>query len=481
MLGLCSKMKCRQCAILIGGLLLAFLITAFAQCLQCGETGSLCGPNALLMIVEEMGATGDLSEIKALSMYSADSGTSLSGLKRAAEAKGLRAVGMKISADELCTLTCPAITHLWGDHFVVVEAGGSSVLKVTDPPAEQMLVPVKDFQARYSGFALLVAKDESAFPKSEPKGPDLRADAYIYDFGFIEQGEQAGHVFTLENKGVENLVLSKVETTCSCTQAFLPKETTIPPGAKCEMTVGFDSTGREGGQSQIVYIHSNDPISPVVQLRIGGVIKPVRLPMSARSLQFGTVRKRQGATKEFSVRDPGDNSLAVSEVTSDSPFVKATLTRDEKDGLVYLVKAKLQPGTPIGEFRSKLTIHSNHPKEPVVEIPVSAEVIGDIETFPNQFFLGLLKKGQTVSKTITLSTTSDEPLKIEKIDSPFDYITVKSETDGPDGSRAGKKYTITATLKDTAPLGLIKGEVVIHTNNKDQPEIKVPLYALVEE
>jgi hypothetical protein len=203
--------------------------------------------------------------------------------------------------------------------------------------------------------------------------------------------------------------------------------------------------------------------------------------MSARSLQFGTVRKRQGATREFSIRDPGDKSLTVSEVTSDSPFVKAVLTRDEKEGLIYLVKAELKPGpdgsragAPIGELKTKLTVRSNHPKEPVVEIPVQAEVVGDIEVFPNQFFLGLLKKGQTVSKTTTLSTTAKERLKIKKIVSPADYIEVESK-------HQGEKYTITATLKDTAPLGLTKGEVVIHTNNADQPEIKVPLYALVEE
>ena len=109
-----------------------------------------------------------------------------------------------------------------------------------------------------------------------------------------------------------------------------------------------------------------------------------------------------------------------------------------------------------------------------MEIPVSAEVTGDIETFPNQFFLGLLKKGQTAGRTITISTTADKPLKIKKVISPFDYIEINSQEDG-------KEYKITATLKNTAPLGLIKGEVVIHTNSKDQAEIKLPLYALVEE
>ena len=456
--------------------MLVWMLTQVSHAQSCSNADPLCGPASLLALCQTLGVDTDLQELEELTGFDNETGTTMSGLRRAAEAKGLHAVGVKISAEELRSLAIPAIAHLWDDHFVVVEAAELNKIKMTDPPAEAKLVPLKEFEEQYSGFALLIAKDETAFPKSEAKGPDLRSDAYNWDFGFIEEGEQAGHTFTLENKGIEALVLSKVDTSCTCTQAFLPKEAMIPPGGKGGLTVGFDSSGREGGQSQVVYIHSNDPISPIVQLRVGGVIRPTTLPISVRSLHFGVARKREGASREFSIRDPGDKSLTVSEVTSDSPFVNATLTRDEKQGLVYLVKAELQPGTPIGEFKSKVTVRSNHPKEPVVEIPVAAEVIGDIEVFPNQFFLGLLKKGQSASKTITLSTSARERLKVEKVDSPFDYIKVESkpETDG-------KNYAITATLKDTAPLGLIKGEVVIHTNNSDQPEIKVPLFALVEE
>jgi len=456
--------------------MLACLLTitrpASSDCIRCWREDTFCGPKSLLVAYQQLGVNASVDELAKLSGKD-EYGTTMAGLVKATEAKGLHAVGMKIGTDDLAKLRVPAVAYLWGDHFVAIKTSPDG-LRIIDPSVESQTMSLDAFKARYSGFALLVAKDEKAFPKLEADGPDLRADTYSYDFGFIEQGQQAGHVFTLENKGIEDLVLSKVETSCTCTQAFLPKETRIPPGGKEGLTVGFDSAGRQGGQSQIVYVHSNDPISPIVQLRIGGVIKPTRLPVSIRNLTFGTVKKREGANREFSVKDPGDNSLAVNEVTSDSRFVKATLSRNDKEGVVYLVKAELKPGTPIGEFKSKLTVRSNHPKEPVVEIPVAAEVVGDIETFPNQFFLGLLKKGQGAGKTITLSTTAKERLKIKKIVSPFDYITVKSETDG-------KQYVITATLNKTAPLGLIKGEVVIHTNNKDQPEIKIPLYALVEE
>jgi len=90
--------------------------------------------------------------------------------------------------------------------------------------------------------------------------------------------------------------------------------------------------------------------------------------------------------------------------------------------------------------------------------------------------LGFQKKGREASKSITVSTTGKDALTIDRVHSPFDYLTVavspKEDT---------KNYTLSATLKDTAPVGYLKGEVVIHTNNRDQPEIRVPVYALVED
>jgi predicted double-glycine peptidase len=451
---------------------------AFAQSIGSSsriQPDEMCGPKCLLVVCQRLGVRADLDELAGLCCRG-ENPTTMADLCRAAREKGLKATGSKIRMEDLATLGVPAIAHLWGNHFVVVQCASTDLVEVTDPPAEPRVVPLEEFKKMYSGFALLVAKDESAFPKPEANGPDLRFDSYNYDFGFIEQGEQAVHTFVYENKGNEELVLSKAETGCGCTHAFLSEQRRVPPGGKGDLLVGFDSTGRQGGQSQIVYVHSNDPISPIVQLDIGGVIKPVRVPISVRSLHFGSVKKRSGATREFSIKDPGDGSLAVNEVTCDSPFVNVSLACSVTKPWVYLVRASLQPGVPIGELKCKITVRTNHPKEPVVEVPVTVDVTGDVEASPNMFFLGLLKKGEGVSKTITLSTTSDEPLTIRKIDAPFDYVVVKALP-----QIEGKKYTVTATLKETAPLGLIKGEITIHTNNQDQPEIKLPVYALVEE
>ena len=457
--------------------MLVWTLTQLTYAQSCGEVHRLCGPTSLLALCQSLDVKTDLEELKRLSGFDERNGTTMSGLRTAAESKGLHAVGMKIAVDEMIASRFLAIAYLWGNHFVAIECDGSESIKVAGLSGKPTVVSKKELSTLYSGFALVVAKDENLFPQAGAKGPDLRCDAYTYDFGFIEQGEQAGQRFNIENKGIEDLVLSKVETSCSCTQAFLPKEQRIPPGGKGELVVGYDSTGREGGQSQIVYVYSNDPISPVVQLQINGVIKPVRLPVSVRSLDFGTVKKRDGATREFSIKDPGDDSLTVQKVTSDTRSVKVSLTRNaDKQGTTYLVKAVLSPGAPIGILKGAIKVSSNHPKEPVVEIPVAADVVGDIDIFPHQFFLGLLKRGESASKKLTLSTTSDEPLTIQNIENPCDYVIV---TAAPEVK--GNKYTITATLKGAAPVGLIKQVVVIHTTDPDQPEIKIPLFALIQD
>jgi hypothetical protein len=466
--------KCAMRVYLAGTLV--WMLTQLSSAQNCSNADPLCGPTSLLAVCQGLGTTTDLQELKELAGFDEKAGTTMNGLMRAAEAKGLHAVGMKISPEELAKSKDPAIAHLWGNHFVVVEGGEPGGVRVTDPPRAPMVVPLDEFRKTYSGFALLIAKDESLFPKPSPSGPDLRFDAYSFDFGFIEEGKQVGHTFAYENKGSEELVLSKVDTSCGCVQAFLTEARHVSPGGKGELVVGFDSTRRQGGESQIVYVHSNDPISPIVQLQVGGVVKPIRLLVSARNLHFGTVKRRGGAKREIVIRDPGDGSLAVNEVTCDSPSVKVSLTRNDKPDLVYLVTAELKPGAPIGELKGKIKVSTNHPREPIVEIPVAADVVGDIDAFPHQFFLGLLKKGQSASKTITISTTSDKPLVIRKMDSPSDYVTITALPE-----IRGKKYSVTATLKDTAPLGLIKGEVVIHTNDRDQREIRVPVYALVED
>jgi len=169
--------------------------------------------------------------------------------------------------------------------------------------------------------------------------------------------------------------------------------------------------------------------------------------------------------------------VEITSVTSDSSYVTATVASStDKDRPGYFITAALKPGAPIGELKAAITVNSTHPKQPRTEIPVTAAIRGNIDLNRESFFLGLAKIGQERKAPVTISTAGKDPLKIEKVESSLEYVSVEVAP-----KTEGKEYVFTATLKPDAPLGNIKGEVTIHTNDPDQPEIKVPVYAYIEQ
>jgi hypothetical protein len=225
-----------------------------------------------------------------------------------------------------------------------------------------------------------------------------------------------------------------------------------------------------------LYISSNDPICPVVQIGIGGYVQPDHLLFSPVTVIFGDVRRTETANRQVLVFSVPEDNVEIKSVESTSPYIKAAVAPGtQKDGPGYVITTTLKPGAPVGDFKAKLTIVSTHPKQPKAEVPITATIKGNIDTDRESFFLGLVKKGKESVSNVTISTVSKDPLKIGKIDNPLNCVTVEVKP-----RTEGKEYVLTATLKPDAPLGNIKDQVIVHTNDPDQPEIKIPVYAYVE-
>ena len=444
---------------------------------NCPQCDSLCGPNCLLVVYQRFGISATLDEAKALSGYSEKKGTSLLGLKKAVEAKGLKAVGMKIGLDELASFKGLAIAHLWSDHFVVVESAGSGVLSVTDPPQEPKVTKTEDLAGRYSGFSLLVARDASLFTKPELKGPDLRFEVYSWDFGSVNQGDSLGYVFKCRNVGNADLVISKVESSCGECLVPIGGPQSIPAGGDGEIKALLVTANQRRVVAKELYVHSNDPISPMVRLAVTGYVRPTELVFSPRSINLGEPRRTESARAEVYVPSFEEDKVEITSVSCASPYLTAELLPSDAKGRPgYVIKVTLNPGAPVGEFTSSISIVSNHWKQPKVEIPVSAVIRGNIDLDSDSFFLGFVKKGDEKKCAVTISTVHKDPLKIDKIDNPIPYLSVDINP-----KVEGKEYVLTAKLKPDAPAGNIKGEVVIHTNDPDQPLLRLPVYAYVKE
>jgi len=421
-----------------------------------------------------LGVESSLEEVSRLSGYREKEGTTLLGLYQAARKKGLYAAGVKMGLEEIADLKTPVIVHFWDNHFLMVEGDGTDTLIITDPPNPPQSISREQFQPFYSGFALLVSKRKISLPDTETKKPDIRFEGYTHDFGKVDPGRKIEHIFTFKNAGEKTLTISRVRTTCGCTAALV-SEKSIPPNGRGEIRVNFDTSGRSGFQIQKIYVQTNDPVTPLVQLQIQGLLK-ADLAVSPGNISFGEVKKGTAADREIYVVDRTGENIQITRVESSSPLLSATaapITNKPYQGTKILVS--LSPAAPLGSLEGKVTIYTTDKKHPRVEIPVAAKVVGEIEVYPSMFFFGLVKQGETPTAGITISTTGTASLKIKSIEPPRSFISTElipvSE---------GREYRLTAGLGKDAPKGTLKEKITIYTDNPDQPKIEVPVYGLVE-
>ncbi len=176
--------------------------------------------------------------------------------------------------------------------------------------------------------------------------PDIKFTSTQFDFGKVYQGERVQHAFEFVNAGQDPLLIDRVRSSCGCT-AVLLSEKNLAPGAKGQIKTNFDSTRFRGSVSKTVYLYSNDPVKPVVQLKIKGQVLEI-IAVEPEQVNFGTVAGDQTLASKVVLRNQGETSLTLgvpsttaAELQAEMP--KTTLAKGEEASLELMLTPK--PGT----------------------------------------------------------------------------------------------------------------------------------------
>ncbi|HAA15643.1 MAG TPA: DUF1573 domain-containing protein [Cytophagales bacterium] len=102
--------------------------------------------------------------------------------------------------------------------------------------------------------------------------PTFNFEETSFDFGTIQEGTKAVHVFKFTNEGEAPLIISEAQGSCGCTVPSYPKEP-IPVGATGEIRVEFNSQGRTGNQQKFVSLTANTNPS-ITRLSIKAQVDP---------------------------------------------------------------------------------------------------------------------------------------------------------------------------------------------------------------
>ncbi len=202
--------------------------------------------------------------------------------------------------------------------------------------------------------------------------PKLVLQQSEYDFGDIIKGEKVTHVFVLSNSGGGLLKISSVRPSCGCTAA-MPEKSELGPGESTNLTVTFNSSGRNGKQKKLIRIETNDPENPQQIITIKGNVvledankqaNPV-LNFSETQYDFGKIAEGKVVEHTFKFQNNGKAVLKISDIKTSCGCTAALVSNEKiEPGEEGTLKVELDTKNRKGKMSRTITITSNDPKEP---------------------------------------------------------------------------------------------------------------------
>ncbi|MEX0678603.1 MAG: DUF1573 domain-containing protein [Pirellulales bacterium] len=243
------------------------------------------------------------------------------------------------------------------------------------------------------------------------------------DFGAVPRAAKVEHEFVITNLYKEDVHIAGVRSSCGCTEPRIESDT-LKSWGKGRIVAAFNTDAFTGQRGATVTVTFDRPQWAEVQLRVKGYIR-TDVVLNPGQVNFGSVPEGEASEKAIHIRYAGRDDWKITGVTSDSPFLTATVKEAERSGgqVGYELDVKLAEGAPAGYLNEQLVLKTNgrHSQFPV---KVEGRIVPPLTVSPASLLLGTLQPGQKVKKQIVVKGA--KPFKIVDIrceDGAFQFKT----------------------------------------------------------
>ncbi len=302
----------------------------------------------------------------------------------------------------------------------------------------------------------------------------------LKDVGTVSKGDKIVHDFVIKNEGDADLQITNVQPACGCTVAEFDK--VIKPGQTGKVHAVIDSSTFSGPISKGVSVFTNDPEHPQIELTIHAKVEPY-ISIKPGYARYITV---QGEPLEGNIAQtlwaPDGTSWDITGVDSPYPFLAVTFHEAKPEerlpdakGKQWKVEMKLSNQAKVGPLSDYVTVHTNHPKQKIVQIPVSGFVRPVVATTPPNADFGKIEIKEPIKKALNIRNFATEPIKVTSIDPTLPKgIETKLET-----LEEGREYQVRIILNPELAKGPFLGKLVIHTDSPKVPTLEVEVKGIV--
>jgi hypothetical protein len=140
---------------------------------------------------------------------------------------------------------------------------------------------------------------------------------------------------------------------------------------RVEMLLSNEAT--VGPLAGYVTVHTTHAKQKLVEIPVSGFVRPV-IAVTPPKADFGQVEVKEPLRRALDVRSFATEPIKVIGIDPVGQGIEAKLEPLE-EGREYSVRLTLNPGMPKGPFHGKLTIHTDSPKSPVIEVELTGTIL----------------------------------------------------------------------------------------------------------
>lgn len=311
----------------------------------------------------------------------------------------------------------------------------------------------------------------ASFPKAVVRQPG-------FESGTVIQGAILEWQVEVSNQGNAPLRIAALPD-CGC--FTVQYQTELMPGQSSLVKVYANTFDVPGPFDKRVVLQTNDPDRPEIVCRFVSKVKPIYRLLRAEGPGPVYVGREGGEAELFLVYQPERKFRLLAEGLAG---VKGELTVSPWEGELadpafgepksvrfgYKVKIRFDPGTVQGRKTATLTFKTDDPDYPTIFSNFTYQ--SGIAAVPESVYFGDLSRASR--RAAFLVSRPGKPFKVTSVSSPSRYVVATALP-----YRDAGDYRVVVEILPDAPAGQFESEVVVKTDDPAQPEVRVPLTALV--
>lgn len=293
-----------------------------------------------------------------------------------------------------------------------------------------------------------------------------------FDFGKVSEGSKVQHEFLLSNKGTSDLLIQRVLAGCGCTAATA-LNTAIAANAESKISVSLDTSGMSGLQNKSVRVYSNDPENPIVTLTLNGTVQQ-KVTVEPANLLFESVTRgqKEPITKEVSITTDKDSGVKIGDVETFSKYVKIENVSGNESAKKFTMV--LDSNLPLGDFRERIIIALSGAAKSSINIPVYANVKGDLQISPPAVSFGIISGKELISRKVNVENKSDQPYILKSVVGSSKALSAQVNEIKP-----GKSYTVDIMLDPNKIEGDLRTEMKFKAETDLEESLSINVYGVM--